>query len=456
MTVDAPRSNSKKANEMPSPTGARGSMFRWVILALVCFIYMLVAADRANLGVAIPAIKAEFHISNAEAGLFATLMFFCFAASNVPSSIACRRYGPRILMIGALLMAATASFLIGTSVSPGQIKIYRSLLGVAEAAISVCCMTTINQWFSTRERGTAAGFYWGSSKLGPVICPPLAVLILQSLGWRAIFQIFAAPVLGAALVWFFFVRSRPEESRFVSPAELQQIRDQSPGAYAKGSTVVAQTAVPAWIDKAIRLKPVKLIDTAGGVFRSWNLIGIALATIFMVGIFNVFLAWIPSYLLNAKHLSLATSGVLASTLFAGAVAGNFAGGWLSDRFLGQRRKPLMMLGSLFTAFAIVCLIYSPANVWLTGGLLALTGFVVGLGYPHFTTYPMSLTTKDVYPIAYGFLSTGAALGAACFPYIAGLILDASSWNVVFVFLAASSVVCLTFLSTIAEPLVHKS
>jgi sugar phosphate permease len=428
-------------------------MFRWVILALVCFIYMLVAADRANLGVAIPAIKTEFRISNAEAGLFATLMFFCFAASQIPASMMCRRFGSRYLMMGALVIAASASYLVGTSKSPLDIKIYRSLLGVAEAAISVCCVATINHWFSVRERGTATGFYTGASKLGPVIFPSLSVMILQAYGWRAIFQVFAVPVLGAAFIWYFFVRSKPEDSRFVSPAELEQIRNPQPRADKDTANPGTGWDVPLWVDRIIRLKSVKLIGTVGGVFRSWNMIGNAIATIFMVGIFNVFLAWIPSYLFNAKHFSLATSGVLASVLFAGGVAGNLTGGWVSDKLLGLRRKPLMMLGSLFAAVAFICLIYSPSNAIFTGVFLLPTGFVVGLGYPHFIIYPMGLTTREIYPIAYGAVNTGSALGAACFPFIAGLILDSYSWDQVFLFLSGSSLLCLMFLVTIEEPLV---
>jgi sugar phosphate permease len=332
-----------------------------------------------------------------------------------------------------------------------DIKIYRSVLGVAEASISVCCITTINHWFSVRERGTATGYYWGASKIGPVICPPIAVAILQAFGWRAIFQVFAVPVLLAAFIWYFFVQNRPEQSRYVSSSELGQIRSaKAPEGRRRRRFSVS---VPTWLDKIIRLKPMPLIDSVGGVFRSWNLIGNTLATVFMVGIFNVFLAWIPSYLLNVKHFTLATSGLLSATLFAGAVAGNFAGGWISDNLLGLRRKPLMMVGALFTALALVGVIYSAANIVVTALLLLVTGFIVGVGYPHFTIYPMSLTTREIYPIAYGVLNTGAALGAACFPYIAGLILDAYSWSVLFMFLSGSALMCLFFLTTIEEPLV---
>jgi sugar phosphate permease len=199
------------------------------------------------------------------------------------------------------------------------------------------------------------------------------------------------------------------------------------------------------------MKPIPLIDSVGGVFRSWNLIGNTFATIFLIGIFNVFLAWIPSYLFNGKHLSLATSGILSSTLFAGAVTGNLAGGWLSDNVLGMRRKPLMMLCTLFSSVALIGIIYAPANEVLLGGLLLVTGFFVGLGYPHFTTYPMSLTTREIYPIAFGALNVGAALAGGLFPVITGLILDAYSWDMVFVFLSASALTSLAFLATIQEP-----
>lgn len=423
---------------------------RWFILALVCFIYMLVAADRSNLGIALPSIKAEFDISNTEAGLFATLMFICFAIAQIPSSLLCRRVGPRGLMTVALVMTAVASFLIGTSRSPLDIKIYRSLLGVVEASISVCCITAINNWFSTRERGTATGYYWGASKLGPVMFPPLSVFILQHFGWRGIFQFFSILVVAAAVLWFLFVRNRPEEASFVSSEELQRIRLVDEGG---ASSVKKQSReVPAWIDRIIRMRSIPILDQASAVFRSWNIIGVMFATIFMVGIFNVFLAWIPTYLLSVKHLPMSQVGFIAAIPFTGAVTGNFIGGWLSDNIFDLRRKPLMMLGALFTAVALIALDHAGSNLIVTASILFLTGLAIGLGYPLFSTYPMGLTTREVYPIAYGVTNTGAALGAAVFPLATGAILDTYSWTAVFAFMSISSLACLIFLLSVEEPL----
>lgn len=432
------------------------SSFRWVVLALTCFIYMLVAADRANLGIALPSIKAEFELSNTAAGLFATLMFLAFTAAQIPSSYICQRFGPHKAMSVALILVSLASFLIGTSRSTHDIYAYRSFLGVVESCVSVCCMSALYNWFSRSERGTATGIFLGASKMGPVICPPLTVLILQAFGWRLIFQIFAIPVVLAAVVWYFLIRSKPEQSRHVSEAELEKIRSVlKPTTKADMPMAKLAPNVPQWVDTAIRYRNVVRIDKGADVYRSWNIIGITIATIFMVGIFNVFLAWIPSYLINGKHLALSAVGFVTATPFAGAVVGNVLGGWVSDKLLGMRRKPLMMLGALFSAAAICCLIYAPASTMMLGGFLLLTGFVVGLGYPHFSTYPMSLTSPAAYPIAYGVTNTGAGIGAGLFPLIAGVILDVSTWSALFAFLAVSSLMCFIVLTTIVEPKVEE-
>jgi sugar phosphate permease len=422
-----------------------------VVLGITCFIYVLVSADRSNLGIVLPAIKAEFHISNTEAGFLSTLLFATFTLSQIPSSLLYRRFKPRHLMSIALLLTATVSVLIGKSGSILDFKIYRALLGIIESWITLCCVTTINHWFSTTERGSATGLFWGGSKLGPVLFPLISVLVLESFGWRMVFQTFAIPVLIAASLWLLFVRGRPEDSKHVSTSELNLINATSaPSVRPRLDGNVAKE-MPAWVDRLIRRRPVKLIDKPADVFRSWNIIGNAIAAMLLIGIFNVFLAWIPSYLLNEKHLPLSSVGIVSSVLFAGAVAGNLAGGWVSDRLLGLRRKPLMMLGALFTAIALVGLIYSPPSAILTGAFLLVSGFVVGVGYPHFTIYAMGLTTREVYPIAYGVTSTGTGLGAAMFPLIAGIILDASSWDTVFVALAAAALLCLGILTTLIEP-----
>jgi sugar phosphate permease len=354
-------------------------------------------------------------------------------------------------MAVCLLLTALASFLLSTSASFLDIKLYRSLLGLFEAPVTICCVTIINHWFATREKGTAAGLLFASSKLGPVICPPLAVVILHLFGWREIFRIFAVPVALLAVVWFVFVRNQPR-----SPISVPLRREGLPSQDAARNSAGVAGAHPAGqahslLDRLMRRKSVNRIETSGAVFRSWNIIGIALAYLCMVGILNVMLAWLPSYLLNAKHLSVTDMGFLSAAPFAGAVSGNVAGGWISDRLLHSRRKPLMMIGALLTAAMFVVVLHAPDNIWLIGVMLLVLGTLFGLGYPAFSVYPMGITTKEVYPLAFSVVNTAASLGAAVFPLAAGFILDRSGWETVFYFLALSSLACLALLATVDEP-----
>jgi ACS family glucarate transporter-like MFS transporter len=56
----------------------RTTRFRWVVLALIFLEYLVVCADRANIGVALPFIRKEFHMSNTEAGALASIFLFAY------------------------------------------------------------------------------------------------------------------------------------------------------------------------------------------------------------------------------------------------------------------------------------------------------------------------------------------------------------------------------------------
>jgi sugar phosphate permease len=331
------------------------------------------------------------------------------------------------------------------------LKFYRAILGVSEAPLPIGCGTTIDRWFPPREKGTAAGLFWAASKSGPVICPPICVLIIAWAGWRQVFLLFAIPGIILSLMWFVLVRNHPEESKLVSAHELNYIRDRQVTAKQREAKP-RKDHYPKWLDKLIRAKQVSPVDTVAKVFRSWNIMGNALAWLCMVGIVNVIMAWIPSYLIQVKHFTALKMGALTSAPFLGAVLGNTVGGWISDRLLRMRRKPLMMVSAFSTSIMMYSLIYAPDHPAYLGILLFAAGFLLSLGYSAFTVYPMGLTNRETFPVAYSVVNTGGSIGPSIFPLIAGIILDHYNWNAVFVFLAASSILCLFVIMSMEESL----
>ncbi|HZG22093.1 MAG TPA: MFS transporter [Herbaspirillum sp.] len=425
------------------------SHFRWVIGALIFIVYTVAAADRANLGVALPFLRKEFVMSNTEAGALASIFLFAYSLAQLPSGLAYTRFGiPRVF---SLAMLATSVFtgLIGTASSLLMLKVYRFGLGLAEGPLPIGITSTINNWFPAREKGTMTGIFLAAAKFGPVLVPPVCAVIIHYWGWRYIFYIFAMPGLVLSVVWLMLVKNRPSESPHVSEEELQHINDN----HVAGSTTQAPARKRdfALLDRLIRTSKVATVDTNRDIFRSWNIMGAALGYFFMTAIMNVLLAWIPTYLISVKGYSVTNMGMVAAAPWVGAVIGNLLGGMMTDRLLDKRRKPAMLISAFFTTIMMVILINSPADPFLYGALLLLTGILLNIGYSTYMVYPMGMTSRKVYPMASAMVNTLGQLGGACAPLIAGLLLDNYSWSYVWVFLAVCSVLCFITILTIREP-----
>ena len=425
------------------------SQYRWVVAALIFLIYTVAAADRANLGVALPFIRQEFEMSNAQAGGLVSLFLLAYALAQLPSGFAFGRFGVSRILPGAMVLTSLLTGLVGTASSLLALKLYRLGLGIAEGPLPISMTTTINNWFPAREKGTASGIFLSAVKFGPVIVPPLCAVIISVWGWREIFYFFAIPGIVLAVVWYFMVTDHPSRSRFVNQAELQYIVE---------DTAIAQTArvhkTPAWVeklDRVIRTREEKPLETNRQVFRSWNVWGCATSYCFQLGVSSVLLAWIPTYLMTVKQFSIMNMGLVSAAPWVGAVLGNLLGGWCSDRLMGGRRKPGMLLSAVGTSLMMYLLINSPAEPLPYGLLLMLTGMVLSLGFSSYMVYPMGLTTKKTFPISNAIVNMIGQLGAAATPFITGLLLDNYGWNYVFAWLAIGSFISFIILLTIAEP-----
>ncbi|KIH82539.1 D-glucarate permease [Pseudomonas batumici] len=426
--------------------------YRWVVAGLIFLTYTLAAADRANLGVALPFIRQEFAMSNAQAGGLISLFLLAYAIAQLPSGFAASRFGVRNILPGAMILTSLFTGLVGTAGSILALKLYRIGLGFAEGPLPVGMTSTINQWFPAREKGTATGIFLSAVKFGPVIVPPLCALIIAAWGWREIFYCFAVPGLLLSVVWYYLVANHPAQSRFVKPAELDYIVNDSK--VLVDGKVVGGRPIQPWmkkLDVLIRFREEATLETTAQVFKSWNIWGCALGYCFQLGISSVLLAWIPTYLMTVKHYSLMNMGLVSAAPWVGAVIGNLLGGVFSDRFMGKRRKPGMMLSALATSLMMYLLINSPADPLTYGALLLMTGVVLSLGFSSYMVYPMGLASKKAFPVSSAVVNMGGQLGGAATPFLTGLFLDTHGWDYVFAFMAISSLLSFVVLLSISEP-----
>ncbi|MBN3726982.1 MFS transporter [Burkholderia sp. Ac-20379] len=429
---------------------ARPTRYRWVVATLFFLIYTVAAADRANLGIALPFLRREFAMSNAEAGALVSVFLIAYALAQLPSAWLISRFGVRRALPVSMILTSIATALTGVAGSLLSLKLCRLALGFAEGPLPLGIAATINSWFPAKEKGTASGIFLSAVKFGPVITPILGAAIIGTWGWQAIFVVFALPGVLFSIAWYAMVADKPADSRAVNRAERELI--DAGGPQAGAPMRIERTRAMPWLDRLTRVRSEPPLASTRAVITSWNIYGCALGYCCQLGISSVMLAWIPTYLLTVKKFSVTGTGFVAAAPWVGAVVGNILGGWLSDRVFGKRRKPGMMFSAVATALMMVVLIRTPASPLLYGLLIFTAGVALSIGFSAYMVYPTAFVAKAQFPLANAIVNMGGQLGGAATPFIAGLLLDHYGWDHVFGFMSAISALAFVLLLTISEPL----
>jgi sugar phosphate permease len=429
----------------------RPSHYRWFILIIVCLGQMVTWMDRANIGVVLPSLRAEFHFSNFVAGSIAGIYFLGYALIQIPAGLLISRFGSRGFIAAIMVAYSAVTGLIGTASSALWLKVYRLLLGITEAPVPVATNGTIKNWFPDTERGIAVGVLTALSSAAIVLTTPIAAWIMVHHGWRSVFYWFAVPGFVMAFVWYAFVRRSPAESPHCNPAEREYIGGGSAGRHGFDSSKKLQGSF-GWLDKFIRLKNCALIDTNAKAFSSKNILGIAVVYCFMHGINYGMMTWVPSYLLTVKHFTAIKMGWTSSAPWLGGFFGTLCGGAISDKLLRGRRKPMIMFAGVSTMAMMWAVVHSPNNPGILAFLLFLTGFCLYLAWPSLFAYPMGFTTAKTYFVAISIMITGGNIGSFFAPTVAGYLLDRTqSYDIVFLFLGLCALVSFSVVSLLEEP-----
>jgi sugar phosphate permease len=243
---------------------------------------------------------------------------------------------------------------------------------------------------------------------------------MSAFGWRWVFYLFALMgVVWAA--WFALVyRNRPQEHPGVNAAELAFIHGGSEDAAVHSS---ARQSVP-W----------------KRIFGSPNMWYIAAAYFcFFYGSY-FYLTWFPTYLLEYRHLSLQSVGVLASVPLVTAMIGDILGGVLTDT-LFRRTKRLAFSRRVVAAPALLgaalCLVPAAttgdavtAIIWLAASNLFLE-MVLGPAW----AVPMDVAGPSSGTVT-GVMNMTGAVGASFSPLVFGMLVQRGSWIAPFFVTAA--------------------
>lgn len=280
---------------------------RWFMLALLAGLMVMNLAERTSLSVAAPLVKHDLALSNTAFGAVLSVFQWVYGIATLFGGLAVDRFGARTVLGIAAIGWALASAATGLARSFGMLLGIRSLLATAEAPIFPGMVRVIGGWFPPSERGLATSLCFTGFQLSTAIIVPFTTLLMLGMGWRGMFAVMGLLAVAPALLWVRFYRNPPIEPALVAatqPAETLRFGT--------------------WLR----------------LFRSRAGIQLAVAG-FCRQYFDGFNLWLPLFLTQAFHLSIAQVGMLAGLPSLGAAAGLLVGGAYTDRLVRRGATPFV-------------------------------------------------------------------------------------------------------------------
>jgi predicted MFS family arabinose efflux permease len=307
---------------------SRDGRYASLVLALLCFVYVLNFLDRQLLSILAKPIQDDLGISDGQLGRLGGLYFALFyCILGVPVAwLADRSNRVRILAAACALWSA-ATVACGMAQNYAQLAVARMSVGVGEAGGVPPSYSIISDYFPATRRGTALGAF----NLGPPIGQALGVAfgakIAAAYDWRLAFIVLgAAGIIAAAAVWGVI----QEPKRGATDTYVQ----------ANASTDPAEESVSFWA--ALRMfaaqPTLSLVSLAAGATQFVTYGTMGFTTLF---------------LMREKSMTLDEIAIwYALVLGIGVSAGIFLSGRLIDRFGPRFPQVYGLLPGITLALAV--------------------------------------------------------------------------------------------------------
>jgi MFS family permease len=370
----------------------RTDNYRWHVVGMLWGIAFFNYADRQAVFSVFPLLEKDLHLGNVELGLlgssFAITYGLCapFAGAIVDRvrRVAAILWGLYIWSVICISTAASRTF--------GQLLAFRAAEGLGETLYFPASMSLISAWHTGATRSRAMGLHQTSVYIGTIAGGALAGLIAQSYGWRWSFIVFGGAGILLGVVLHRFLRD---------PADIKVARPPN-----------------APLRQALELLRIPTVRCLMGAFLCANFVAVVL------------LSWMPKFLYDKFHLTLAMAG-LTATVFVqlASMVGSPAGGWLADTMRQRRSGGRMIVQSIgvFAGAPFVVLCGMTESIGVLMAALACWGFFKGIYDANIFASVYDVIPPESRGCAAGLMNTiGWLGGGALAPVTIGIL--AKMWG----------------------------
>ncbi|WP_433833538.1 MFS transporter [Actinoplanes sp. CA-015351] len=352
-----------------------------------------------GLALFLPLIRSDLGLTFTQAGTLAAATNLTYALMQIPSGFLADRFSPRRLFLVGLLGTNVLAALFTVVTSYEMLLINQGLTGFFRALVFAPGMLLMTRQFPADRRATAMGLYVVGGFSSNILLSSLGPLLVEPLGWRVLFVMFAG---GGLLALVLYWRTSEPDTPLRGP--VARIRD---------LPVLLRHRIM-WLTGVIQFA--RLAVAQGFTF------------------------WLPTYLVADRGQSLMTAGLVAAAGSAATAPANYLGGWVSDRI----GRPLVVIGVSLSVLAtgLTLLTYVPSMIGVLA-VVALISVFVQIYFGPLFAVPVDVLGVERAGLISGFGNFCANLGSFAFVYALGAVKDATgSFQAGFLTLAGLCVVAL--------------
>ncbi len=205
------------AGHVPA-AAARPEKGAWLVLAILCFVYVLNFLDRQLLSILAKPIQDDLGVTDGQLGLISGLYFAVFyCVVSIPVAwLADRTNRVRVLAFACALWSA-ATVACGMASNYPQLALARMTVGLGEAGGVPPSYAIISDYFPPGTRGTALGLFNFGPPIGQMLGVAFGASIAAAYSWRDAFFVLGGIGILAAFAVLALVRE-PERGRLDKPA----------------------------------------------------------------------------------------------------------------------------------------------------------------------------------------------------------------------------------------------
>jgi EmrB/QacA subfamily drug resistance transporter len=409
---------------------------RLLVLAICCLSLLIVSMDVTIVNVALPSIRSDLHAS--VSGLQWTIDAYVLVLASLLmlSGSTGDRIGRRRTFQFGLVLFTIGSLLCSVAPSLGWLIVFRMVQAVGGSMLNPVALSIITNVFTEpRERARALGVWAGVAGISLGLGPVMGGLLIEAVGWRAIFWInVPIGVIAFVLAARFVPESKAARARRPDPIGQLLVLV----ALASLTYAIIEAPHAGWTSiETVGLALLSLVAVVGLLryeprrtdpllelrfFSSVPFAGVTVIAVCAFGAFAGFLFLNTLYLQDVRGLSALQAGLCTAPL----ALMTLIFGPLSGRLVGSRgpRISLVVAGIAMCAGALM-LIPLDVDTPLAWVLASYALFGIGFGM---VNSPIANTAVSGMPrsqagVAAAIASTSRQVGAALGVAVVGSVLN---------------------------------